>query len=49
MHTTNDCENCRYATFDYDDAYSGKVWFIGGGKRADQGLECVEEVEEEDG
>lgn len=49
MHIMNDCEHCPYAIWDYDDAYGATIRFVDGCKREKQGLECVEEVEEEDG
>lgn len=43
-----DCEHCKYASWDYDDAYGARVWFIEGCKREDDGLECAMKEWEDD-
>ena len=42
---TDKCRTCRYAQWDYDDAYGATVWWVEGCKREDKG--CIREEDDD--
>lgn len=44
----NKCEKCRYALWDYDDAYGATIRWVEGCEKAENGEQCPYEDGEDD-